>query len=87
MTIGGFSPLGIVKAAALYLGTALTVGRVAPQLASVPGGLEAATGGLAMVTGLPGVAFVALGAVKFVASYATRLIGAGGIGNGGGYDY
>ncbi len=87
MTIGGFSPLGIVKAGALYLGTSLVVFRVAPQVASVPGGIEAAAGGLAMVTGLPGVAFVALGAAKFIGSYALRMFNGGGGGGGGGYDY
>ena len=87
MRLGGFSPMGIVKAAALYIGTTLAVFRVAPQIAAVPGGVEAAAGGLAMVTGLPGVAFVALGAAKFVGSYALRMFNGGISNGGGGYDY
>lgn len=83
MSIGGFSPVGIIKAAALYVGSSMAISRVAPQIAAVPGGVEAATGGLAMATGLPGNAFLALGAAKFIGQYLVRFAGAGG-GNGGG---
>lgn len=88
MTIGGYSPLGIVKAGVLYLGSALIIGRTAPQVAAIPGGIEVAAGGLATVTGLPGVAFLALGAAKFIGSFILRSMNGGGISNGGGgYDY
>ena len=80
--------MGILKAAALYVGTAAAVSRVAPQVSAVPGGQEAADGALAMATGLPGNAFLALGAAKFAASYLLRFIGgSGGTVGGGGYDY
>lgn len=88
MRLGGFSPMGILKAGALYIGASMAIFRVAPQVAAVPGGVEMAAGGLAMVTGLPGVAFVALGAAKFVGSHILRIFNGGGISNGGGgYDY
>ncbi len=88
MRLGGFSPMGILKAGALYVGTTMTIFRVAPQVAAIPGGIEVAAGGIAMVTGLPGVAFVALGAAKFVGSYILQIFNGGGGGGGGsGYDY
>ena len=87
--LGGFSPSGILKAGAVYLGTILVSTRIVPQVGAVPGGIEAATGAVAMATGLPGAAFLALGAAKFVAMYGLRLVSGAGInGNGGGgYDY
>ena len=87
LTLGGYGPMGILKATALYLGVLMGAARIAPAVTAIPGGVEAATGGVAMVTGLPGNAFLALGAAKFVANVILR----GGIGvsngNGGGYDY
>lgn len=86
-TLGGYGPLGILKAGALYLGVLFGVSRTVPQLTAIPGAVEAATGAVAMTTGLPGVAFLALGAAKFVAVSALRYVN-GGVGNGGGgYDY
>lgn len=88
MNIGGFSPAGIIKAAALYVGTSLIIGRAAPQVAAVPGGTEAAAGGIATAAGLPGKAFLALGAAKFVGGYLLRLVGLnGGSAGGSSYDY
>ena len=85
-TLGGFSPMGIAKAGALYLGVLFGVSRAAPQITAIPGAVEVATGVVASTTGLPGVAFIALGAAKFVATTALRYVN-GGLGNGGGYDY
>lgn len=80
--------MGIVKAAALYIGTAAAVSRVAPQVQAIPGGVEAAAGGIAMATGLPGNAFLALGVAKYVGANLLRLVGGVSTGGGGGsYDY
>lgn len=86
LRIGGFGLPGILKAGAVYGGTLFLTGRVAPQVQAVPGGVEAVAGGVSMVTGLPGAAFLALGATKFVASYLLRAVGGNG-GGVGGYDY
>jgi len=86
-TLGGFSPMGIVKAGALYLGVLFGVSKTVPQVTAVPGAVEVATGVVASTTGLPGVAFIALGAAKFVATTAVRYLNGGGIGGGVGYDY
>jgi len=88
-TLGGFGPMGILKAGALYLGALFGISRTVPQVTAIPGAVEAVTGGMAMVTGLPGVAFLALGAAKFVAVSVLRSVNGGGLGNGGGggYDY
>ena len=81
--------MGIAKAGALYLGTLFGLSRAAPGVVAVPGAVEAAAGAVAMTTGLPGVAFLALGAAKFVAVSALRAVNGGGLGGGGGggYDY
>lgn len=87
-TIGGYSPLGILKAAALYVGTSLAISRVAPQVSrSVPGATEMVAGGIATATGLTGNAFLALGAAKAVASFIGKALNGGMNGGGGGYDY
>jgi hypothetical protein len=87
LSLGGFSPMGIVKAGALYIGVLFGVSRVAPQIAAYPGAVEVATGIVASTTGFPGVAFIALGAAKFVATTALRYLNGGIVNGGGGYDY
>ena len=74
--------MGLVKVAALYLGTVMLKARVAPGF-DVPGADEIATGVVAQATGLPGKLFLGVGIAKLAASFAAGQIGGAGIGGGG----
>lgn len=74
LSLGGFSPMGILKMTALYLGTGVLVPRVVPQVNRIPGSSDIATGAVASVSGLPGNAALPIGIAKFLAGQLGTIL-------------